>query len=147
MNRTNGLVLAWIVTLLLGCASVTPVVNADMMQAEESKMTMKADRLPPEEVEPVVVGQVKYEVIHWGKNHGLEQNGGYISATNTATKKEIWVLKIYTPEYDSKMEEDVQDVFITSMSKAWFKNKLNIVNEDNEEYQVDLDTREVTQTK
>ena len=106
---------------------------------------ISADRLPPAEVDPVVVGQVRYNVIHWGKNRGLDQNGGYIAATDTSSDKEIWVLKIYSTEYDPEMEEDVQDVFIKSMSKVWFKNKLKIINEDDQKYLLDLDTKSVMQ--
>ena len=108
---------------------------------------ISADRLPPAEVDPVVVGQIKYNVIHWGKNRGLDQNGGYISATDTSTGQEMWVLKIYSIEYDPQMEEDVQDVFIKSMSKVWFKNKLKVINEDDNKYLIDLDSKSINKVE
>ena len=39
-----------------------------------------AKRVGPPEVAPVNVGNVKIEAIHWGKDRGLGQNGGYIAA-------------------------------------------------------------------
>ena len=105
---------------------------------------IKADRLPPKEVDAVVVDGVSYSVIHWGKNRGLSQNGGHIVATDLDSNKELWVLQVYTTEYDPEMEEDVQDVFIKSLAKVWFRNRLKVVNERGEKYIVDLETRQVT---
>lgn len=39
-----------------------------------------AKRVGPPRVPPVVVGDLRFEVVHWGRERGLGQNGGYIAA-------------------------------------------------------------------
>ena len=130
--------------LFLICISNIQRVNADNTKLEASEVMINADRLPPKEVEPIKIGNIKYEVLHWGKERGLDHNGGYVFATDIKQNKELWVLKVYSISYNSEMEEDVQDVFIESMSKVWFRNKLKIIDENGEKYLVDLDSKLVT---
>ena len=49
-------------------------------------------RSAPEPVEPVSIDNVRYEGLHWGKNRGLGQNGGYIVAIDAAilTNPKVW---------------------------------------------------------
>jgi hypothetical protein len=103
----------------------------------------KAKRKGPVEVAPVTVGGLRFEAIHWGDERGLGQNGGYIAAIDPASGKELWTLKIYDIAYDPDLESDVQDVFITSMSKTLFGQKLNIRDEQGRSYVVDPTTRTV----
>ena len=103
----------------------------------------KAKRVAPAKVLPVTVGGLRFEAIHWGKARDLGQNGGYIAAIDPATDKELWTLKVYDIVYDPKLEGDVQDVFITSISKTLFGQKLNIRNEKGRSYIVDPATRAV----
>ncbi len=102
-----------------------------------------AKRLGPPKVAPVVIDKLRFEVIPWGKERGLDQNGGYIAAFDTASGKELWVLKVYDIPYDKSLESDVQDVFIKTMSKNFFSNKLTITDEKDRKYTVNLDTRTV----
>ena len=106
---------------------------------------LTAKRLGPPKVEPVVMGEVRYEVIHWGKERGLKQNGGYIAAFNTVSGKELWILKVYDVAYNPTLEGDVQDVFIVSMSKGFFSGKLHIEDEKGRRFVIDPDTRSVEQ--
>lgn len=106
---------------------------------------LAAKRLGPPEVEPVVIGKVRYEVVHWGKERGLKQNGGYIAAYDAADHKELWILKVYDIAYDPDLESDVQDVFIVSMSKGFFSGKLHIKDEKGRNFIVDPDTRGIEQ--
>jgi hypothetical protein len=73
-------------------------------------------RMGPPDVTPVIIGKIRFEAVHWGKDRGFGQNGGYIASFDAASNKELWTLKIYTVVYDLKMESDVQDVFIESMA-------------------------------
>lgn len=102
-----------------------------------------AKRIAPPEVAPVVIDKLRFEVISWGKERGLDQNGGYIAAFDTDSGKELWVLKVYNILYDPSLESDVQDVFIKTMSKNFFSNKLTITDEKDRKYTVNLDTRKV----
>ncbi|MCL7421168.1 MAG: hypothetical protein M8364_09725 [Methylobacter sp.] len=120
-----------------------PDVETSLNNSEEVKVMMQADRLPPAEVSPVVIDDTRYEVVHWGKERGLEQNGGYIAAIDVASGQERWLLKIYDVQYDPMMEEDVQDIFIKSMSKSFFGKKLKIVDELGRKYTVDTTDRSI----
>ena len=103
----------------------------------------KAKRTPPAKVAPVTVAGLRFEAIHWGKARDLGQNGGYVAAVDPASGKELWTLKVYDVVYDPKLEGDVQDVFITAMSKTLFGQKLNITDENGRRYVVDPAARTV----
>lgn len=118
-------------------------VETSLNNSEEVKFMMQADRIPPAEVSPVVIDGMRYEVVHWGKERGLEQNGGYIAAIDVASGQERWLLKIYDVQYDPMMEEDVQDIFIKSMTKSFFSKKLKIVDELGRKYIVDTTDRSI----
>lgn len=105
--------------------------------------TLMAKRLGPKDVPPVIVKDLRFEVIHWGKDRGLAQNGGYIAALDKTGGQELWTLKIYDIAYDSELESDVQDIFIKSMTKSWFGNKLKITDERGRKYSVDVQARTV----
>ncbi len=103
-----------------------------------------AKRVPPAEVPPVVVGNMRVEVVHFGRNEGFNQNGGILRAVDAANGSELWTLKVYDVTYDDHMESDVQDVFITSMRKAMIGNKLLITDENARKWTVDPATRAVS---
>jgi len=103
-------------------------------------------RVGPPPVAPVGIGNLRFEAIHWGKERGLGQNGGYIAARDRTSGKEIWTLKIYDIAYDPALESDVQDVFIQSMSRIG-GDKLQVIDEKDRRYIVDPQARSVTQQK
>jgi hypothetical protein len=100
-------------------------------------------RVGPDDVPPVVVDNMRFEVIHWGKDRGLGQNGGYIAAIDDKTNVELWVLRVYEIQYDQAMEEDVQDLFIQSLDLAPEANTLKITDENNKVYWVDTNEKTV----
>jgi len=104
---------------------------------DDEEMEMPAGkRVGPEEVPPVTIAGTRYEVVHWGRERGLGQNGGYIAAVDAASGQELWTLKVYDVTYDPDMEEDVQDVFIESLAPRG-DDKLAIVDERGRKYIVD----------
>lgn len=105
--------------------------------------TPMAKRLGPKNVPPVTIKNTRFEAVHWGKDKGFGQNGGYIEAFDTSNGETLWTLKIYDITYDSELESDVQDIFIASMSKGWFSNKLKITDERGRKYVVDTEARTV----
>lgn len=105
-------------------------------------MSKLAKREGPDPVDPVTIDGIRFEAVHWGKDLGVGQNGGYISAVDPATSERLWSLKVYDIDYDPDRERDVQDVFITRLENA--AGKLKVVDEDEREFIVDLQTRTVT---
>jgi hypothetical protein len=66
-----------------------------------------------------------------------------IIATDTLSQNILWKKEIYKVIYDEKMERDVQDVFIDSIS---LKDNLMIIrNENTEFYSLNIKTKEVIQ--
>lgn len=108
--------------------------------------TLMAKRLGPKNVPPVTIKNTRFEAIHWGKDRGFMQNGGYIVALDKTSGAELWTLKIYDISYDPELESDVQDIFIASMSKSLFGNKLKITDERGRKYVVDPEARTVLPT-
>jgi hypothetical protein len=100
-------------------------------------------RVAPPQVPPVRIGSMRIEAVHWGRERGLDQNGGYIVAINRKSGKELWLLKIYDVSYDDKMETDVQDVFIERIERLGSHGVL-VTDEDGRQYEVDIDRKSVT---
>jgi len=98
-------------------------------------------RRGPAAVEPVSKDGLKYVVVPWGKTRGLPQNGGYIAAVDEATGREVWLLRVYNVEYDSNMEKDKQDVFITHMRLEKNTDRLLIEDEMGRCFSVNLKSR------
>lgn len=102
-----------------------------------------AKRVGPDDVEPVQVGRTRYEAIHWGRERGLGQNGGFLAAVDVDSGKELWTLKVYDVVYDPDMEEDVQDVFITALAPGPQPDSLSVTDERGGQYLLDTRTRAV----
>jgi hypothetical protein len=105
---------------------------------------LQAKRVGPPKVPPVTLGKTRYEVVHWGRKRGLGQNGGYIAALNAKSGAELWILKVYDIQYQEKLETDVQDIFIKTMTKSKTKNALDITDEQGRTYKVDVESRKVS---
>ena len=65
----------------------------------------------------------------------------FVEAWDIKTDKKLWEQKIYETIYDLSFEQDVQDRMITSLSVR--DNKLIVINEVGEIYEVDLKTKKV----
>ncbi|MDO8538270.1 MAG: hypothetical protein Q7S21_05275 [archaeon] len=94
-------------------------------------------RKAPKEIVPIINNGIKYNAPHFAVlNKGMLHNGGYVEAINIKTNKRIWLKEVYKPKLNSNFEDDIQDVFITSLN---LKNKkLIIINENNEKFEVEL---------
>jgi hypothetical protein len=141
--RLRGAVL--LAALLAGAgvaaAATTPAAAGQPPGAADD--APKAKRAGPAKVAPVAIGDLEFTAIHWGKARGLGQNGGYIAASDRATGKELWTLKVYDVRYDAALEGDVQDVFIKSLAKTASGRELIVIDERGRRYLVDPQTRSV----
>jgi hypothetical protein len=114
----------------------------NMNDEDDDGMGMAPKRRGPPELDPVQFGALEIRAPHWGRRHGLPQNGGYIEAWRANAEQPEWRLRVYRTVYDDQIEEDVQDCFIESMALmpgGW----LQVRDEDGREYLVNLTTREV----
>lgn len=135
---------------LWACSSQQPEpAKATPNHVKESPGTESVDirkkrfrQLP--EVEPVVHRGIRYEALHWGKERGLGQNGGYVVTIDASTEREIGLWKIYSVAYDRGLEGDKLDVFITRLEIDASGNHLIVDDERDRRFFVDLTTREVS---
>ena len=95
-------------------------------------------RLPPVKVDPVTYGGVRYIAPN------DDGRRGYIEAWNVGTNKKLWELTIFTNAIDPNLEEDVQWVFIKALNIQ--NGGLMVTTERGKTYQVDLKTKEITQS-
>ena len=109
--------------------------NDDGMSAPQPK------RAGPPQVDPVLQGALRFEVLPWGRERGLAQNGGLIAAYDPETNKELWTLQVYTMQYDGALEEDAQDVFIVKLAAGPGPEELTVVDERGRTYRVDTRSR------
>lgn len=84
-----------------------------------------AKRLVPAGVAPVLHDGRRYEVPHF--SNSCRQNGGCVVAYDTASNEQVWHRKVYCTKYDDNLEQDVQDVFITSLQVEG--TRLRVANE------------------
>lgn len=102
-----------------------------------------ADRSNPAPVEPVELNGVKYKAPTYDPVSGYTV--GFVEARDSANKRLIWSRQIYVVKYDTNMETDVQDVYITRL--VLDNNLLRIYTERGYEYELDLATLEVRPIK
>jgi hypothetical protein len=81
---------------------------------------LSAKRLAPKPVAPVVAEGVKYSA----DGDGID---AYVVATDTATGKEIWKVRVFHTYTKPRTEQDVQYVFITHLTLA---NKALLVRDE-----------------
>ena len=97
-----------------------------------------AKRIGPVKVDPVVYDGTRYVAPN---NDGRR---GYIEAWNVGTNKKLWELTIFANPIDPNLEEDVQWVFIRALNIH--DGRLMVTTERGKTYQVDLKTKEITQS-
>ena len=97
-----------------------------------------AKRIVPVKVEPVIHRGVRYVAPN------DDGHRGYIEAWNVGTNKKLWELTIFTNRIDPNLEEDVQSMFIKTLNIR--DGKLVVTSERGTTYQVDVNTKEITQS-
>jgi hypothetical protein len=97
----------------------------------------------PPEVPPVVDGTVRYEAPPFDTPCDPHQNGGCVVAYDNTTNEQLWALKVYCTRYDPGLEQDVQDVFITSLTMD-SQQQLQVANQRGQHFTISPATLEVT---
>jgi len=99
---------------------------------------------PPKDVKPVVYEGVRYVASHRMSIGGTTSSGsGYVEAWDVKKKKKIWEAKLYETANEPEKEQDVQNVFITTIRVEG--TKLIVINERKQTFEVDLASHEVSQ--
>ena len=96
-----------------------------------------AKRLPPVKVDPGINEGIRYVAPN------DDGRRGYIEAWNVGTNKKLWELTLFTNRIDPNLEEDVQWVFIKALNIQ--DGRLMVTSESVKTYQVDVNTKVVTQ--
>jgi hypothetical protein len=97
-----------------------------------------AKRIAPVTVDPVIYEGIRYVAPN------DDGRRGYIEAWSVRTNKKLWELTIFTNLIDPNLEEDVQWVFIKALNVQ--NGKLMVTSEHGTTYQVDINTKEITQS-
>ena len=92
---------------------------------------------------PANVDAITYDGIRYIAPND-EGRRGYVEAWDVETNKKLWELTVFTNPIDPHLEEDVQWVFIKSLNIQ--DGRLLITLEDERTYQVDLKTKNITQS-
>lgn len=108
-------------------------------------MEEKAKRRAPKPVQAVEMNKVRYEIAGRLKTRAFGQDGGVITAVDTATGAELWTIAVYKTLYDANEERDVQEVYITNLRPSDDGRSLIVDNEAHKSYAVDVATREVVE--
>lgn len=152
--RIRGDLIGGLISGLIGAASLAlaltmpTIARADVGQEAGMQTgpgpgsTAKGKRAAPPEVAPVKIGNIQYEVLHWGKMHNLPQNGGYLMARDAAGKT-LWIEQIYKQQTDPALESDVQQVFLVSLRVARDKKTLELKDERGRNFRFDPAQRRV----
>jgi hypothetical protein len=97
-----------------------------------------AKRIPPATVQPVVHQGVRYVAPN------DDGRRAYIEAWDVQTNKKLWDLTVFTNRIDPKLEQDIQWVFIKTLSVR--DGTLVVTSERGKTYKIDLETKAVTQS-
>ena len=97
-----------------------------------------AKRIAPVNVAPVIYEGVRYVAPN------DDGRRGYIEAWNVVTNKKLWEWTLFTNGIDPNLEEDVQWVFIKALNIQ--DGRLMVTSERGKTYQVDVNTKEITQS-
>jgi hypothetical protein len=96
-----------------------------------------AMRAAPKVVPPVIVNSVEFSAP--------PQAMGFVMASDVNSHKELWRQRIYSIEYDSSEEKDVQEVYITSLLIKG--DQLVVTNEKGDRFVLDIALRKVSKIK
>jgi hypothetical protein len=96
-----------------------------------------AKRIAPMKVDPVVYEGIRYVAPN------DDGSRGYIEAWNAGTNKKLWELTVFTTGIDPNLEEDVQWIFIKALRIQ--DGRLMVTSERGKTYQVDVNTKRITQ--
>lgn len=124
-------------------AAALLVASVPAMATASAPAPPVAKRVAPPEVKPLRMGALTIRVIHWAHDHGLGSNGGVIEAVDAATGVRRWRLRVYADVRDPALEGDVQDVFITRLTRAG-AGRIRVEDERQRRWLVDLASRRVT---
>lgn len=72
-------------------------------------------RRGPKAIAPVQLHGMCVEVVHFGRDVGLHQNGGYLQIKDGIDGKHLFFVEVYQIKYNPNKEDDSQDMFITEM--------------------------------
>jgi hypothetical protein len=130
--------------VLAGCRTERKTDQATATTADSASSigAPAGKRVPPPEVPPLTLGDLRIEAVHWGKERGFDHNGGYIAAFDRAGK-ELWTLEVYDIEYDAALESDVQDVFIALIVQGASLDQIEVTDERGRRFAVDMRTKTV----
>lgn len=95
-------------------------------------------RIP--QVAPVMIGAVRYEPTVQTSTPGPEHAPGVLGAYDATTGIRLWTLKVYARPIDTRLETDVQEDHIKSLT-ATPDGKLQIVTETGRRYEVDPESQ------
>jgi hypothetical protein len=131
--------------LSVGATALADVTSNTTSTQKGGAMEEKAKRRAPKPVKAVEINKIRYEIAGRLKTRAFGQDGGVITAIDTATGAELWTIAVYQTLYDPKEERDVQEVYITSMTPSGDQKSLIVENEAHKSYFVNLATQEVSE--
>lgn len=119
------------------------LVVAMMVVCLSSTMTF-AKRGAPPKVSAIRHGGLEFRVRN---DTGLGRMPGIVEAWDPSTNQQIWFRQIYVIRRDPNLESDVQDVFISGVKFLEDRNALQITNEVDGIFELNLQTLEVKTIK
>jgi hypothetical protein len=97
-----------------------------------------AKRIAPAKVEPVIHEGIRYVAPN------DDGRRGYIQAWDVTANKKLWEVTVFTNHIDPKLEEDVQWVFIKTLSAQ--DDLITVTSEHGITYEIDIKTKAITQS-
>ncbi len=64
---------------------------------------------------PVSLNGIRFEALNNGRERGLDQNGGYISAVDEQSGLELWNLCVYRISFNEELPNEPQEVYIMKL--------------------------------
>lgn len=103
-----------------------------------------AKRAAPDDVAIVKTDEAVFSVPHFLDD---PQNGGFIEAHDPRNQERLWRIQVYKTPYIPNLEQDVQDVFIKSLSYDKVHRLLIVSDEKERLFILNLKNQRVTQIR
>ena len=104
---------------------------------------LASKRPAPPKVSPVKSEGIRYEQADDHDIDSSEQHSGYLAAFKGASKKPLWLVKVYDLDFDPRLERDVQEVYFSKLEISPERREIIVENERGERFAVRIDDQTV----
>jgi len=130
---------------MLPIVSVSKIAALKILVLGLLSSSALAKRAAPDDVAIVKTDEAVFSVPHFLDDD--PQNGGFIEAHDPRNQERLWRIQVYKTPYIPNLEQDIQDVFIKSLSYDKVHRLLIVSDEKGRLFILNLKNQRVTRIR